>query len=417
MVKATRTIYYPEKNAAEVKGAQFMAKSKPDVIISKGLDDIIVEESTISYVDGEKGRLIYRGFDIETLAKHSNFEEVAYVVWNGDLPTKSQYEELKKQLAANRSIPGEVLSILKLLPKSTHPMDAMKAAVSALAPFDSELQDNSREANLRKSIRLTAKFPTIVSAFNRIRNGQEPIQPNHKLDHATNFLYMLSGLEPTVLAGKVMDTALVLHIEHEMNASAFACVVTASTLSDIYSAVVSGIGTLKGPLHGGANEAALKMMNEIGSPDKAEAYVLKALRERRKVPGFGHRVYKAYDPRARIFKQYVKDLSEAKESTLQYDVASKVEQVAIRELGAAKGIFPNIDFYSGIVYNLFGIPTDLFTSIFAVARVVGWAAHVMEYLEDNRLIRPRAHYVGPLERAYISIDQRQERKLAVTTLP
>ncbi len=384
-------------------------------MISKGLDDIIVEESTISYVDGERGRLLYRGFDIETLAKNSNFEEVAYIVWSGDLPTKSQYEELRKQLVADRSIPGEVLSILKLLPKTTQPMDAMKAAVSALAPFDLELQNNSREANLRKSIRLTAKLPTVVSAFHRIRNGQEPIQPNPKLDHGANFLYMLSGVEPTVLAGKVMDTTLILHVEHEMNASAFACVVTASTLSDIYSAVVSGIGTLKGPLHGGANEAALKMMNEIGSPEKAEAYVLKALKEKRKIPGFGHRVYKAYDPRARIFKQYVKDLSEAKGSTLLYEIATKVEEVMIREVGTAKGIFPNIDFYSGIVYTLFGIPADLFTPIFGVARVVGWTAHVMEYLEDNRLVRPRAHYVGPLEREYIPIDQRQERKLTVKT--
>jgi citrate synthase len=285
-------------------------------------------------------------------------------------------------------------------------MDVLKTAVAVLASFDSELNDNSPAANLRKAIRLTAKFPTIVAAFERLRTGEEPISPDPQLDHAANFLYMLSGTQPTVLAARAMDASLILHMEHEMNASTFACTVTASTLSDLYSAVISGLGTLKGPLHGGANEQALKMLQEIESPATAERFVLQALSQKRKLPGFGHRVYKAYDPRARIFKDFVKDLSDARHERRFYEIAARVETVMIRELGEAKGVFPNIDFYSGIVYQLLGIPMDLFTPIFAMARVVGWTAHVMEYLEDNRLVRPRAHYIGPLDRAYIPMELR-----------
>lgn len=391
------------------------------LIVSKGLDDIIVKDSRISFVDGARGKLIYQGFDIDVLAKFSNFEEVAYVIWYGDLPIKEQLDGLKQQLKASRTLPKEVIDVLRRLPKTTHPMDALRTGVSTLASFDPELEDNSREANLRKSIRLTAKFPTVLAAFSRIREGKEPVPPYSKLDHSANFLYMLSGREPDNLSTRVMDVALILHMEHEMNASAFACTVTISTLADIYSAIVSGIGTLRGPLHGGANEAALKVLTKIGTPAKAEEYVLTTLKEKRKMPGFGHRVYKAYDPRAKIFKDYVRELSGLKGARNLYDIAVKVEEVMSRELGEAKGIFPNIDFYSGITYHLMGIPTDLFTPIFAVSRVVGWCAHVIEYLADNRLVRPRANYIGPLDREYIPIDRRPppapKEEKAVVTVP
>ncbi len=375
-------------------------------VVNKGLDDIFVNESRISFVDGARGKLLYQGFDIDDLTKFSTFEEVAYITWYNELPTASQLEELKKQLRTNRNIPDGLISLLRTLPSDAHPMDVLRTGVSALASYDSELNDNSREANIRKSIRLTAKMPTIVAAFTRIREGYEPVAPDPELDHAANFLYMLSGNKPGDLFASVMDVALILHLEHEMNASTFACIVTASTLADIYSTVVSGIGTLQGPLHGGANEASLKTLQEIGGPEKAEEYVLRVLREKKKIPGFGHRVYKTYDPRAVILKEYVRRLGEMVRDTRLYDTAVTVEDTMVREVGKAKGVFPNLDFYSGITYHLLGIPTDIFPPIFAIARVVGWTAHILEYLEDNRLVRPRSLYVGPVDRKYVPPKQR-----------
>ena len=376
-----------------------------EVVVHKGLEGIYVKESTLSFIDGAQGRLYYQGYKIEDLAEHSTFEEVAYLLWNGRLPTKNELQELENMLAENRAIPDEVINIMKVMPKNSHPMDILKLAVAALGPFDPELDDGSHEANYRKAIRLTAKFPTIVATWHHIRNGRDPVLPRKDLSHAANFLYMMFGKEPDELSAKVMDVALILHAEHGMNASAFSCVVTASTLSDIYSAIVSGIGTLKGPLHGGANERALKMLMEIGDPSKVEEYINNKLARKERIMGFGHRVYKAYDPRARIFKGYVEKLGQMKGETKLYEIAKEVERVVIEKLGH-KGIFPNIDFYSGIVYNMLGIPTDLFTPIFAIARVVGWTAHVLEYLKENRLVRPRQYYVGELDKEYIPIDRR-----------
>ncbi len=376
--------------------------------IHKGLDGIIVATSKLSYIDGAQGKLYYYGYRIEDIAEHASFEEVAYLFWNGKLPTKSELEELKNMLKENRKLPQEVIDIMKKLPKNSHPMDVLKTAVAALTPFDPEIDDNSHEANYRKAIRLTAKFPTIVAAWHNIREGREPIDPNPNLDHAANFLYMMFGEEPDEFKARTMDVALILHAEHGMNASTFSCIVTASTLSDMYSAITSGVATLKGPLHGGANERALKMLKEIGDVSNVEKYIDEKLAKKERIMGFGHRVYKAYDPRARIFKSYVEKIAEMtgdEEARKLFEIARKVEEVMIAKLGH-KGIFPNIDFYSGIVYNALGIPSDLFTPIFAIARVVGWTAHVLEYLQENRLVRPRQLYVGELDREFIPIDKR-----------
>ncbi len=374
--------------------------------VDKGLDNVIVEETSIGYIDGKRGKLIYRGYDIEDLAPHSTFEETAYLIWNGELPRKPQLDELRERLKAERTLPIHVLNVLREIPRDTHPMDALKLGVAALAPFDPELPDNSLEANIRKATRLTAKMPTLIAAANSIREGREPTPPNNQLDHAANFLYMLTGKKPDELSAKIFDESLILHVEHGANASTFSCIVTASTLADLYSAVVSGIGTLKGPLHGGANENALNFFLEVGTPTNAEAAVMKTLSEHRRIPGFGHRVYRAYDPRARIFKDRVRELSEKMGNRQLFDIAQKVEEATARRLTQERGLFPNIDFYSGITYHLMGIPTDLFTPVFAMSRVVGWTAHVIEYLKDNRLVRPRDRYIGPLDKKYISITER-----------
>lgn len=374
--------------------------------IDKGLDNIIVEETSIGYVDGKRGKLLYRGYDIEDLTPHSTFEETAYLIWNGELPKKPQLTELTQRLKMDRALPKQIPTILSQIPQNTHPMDTLKIGVAALAPFDPELADHTPEANLRKAIRLTAKMPTLIAAANSIREGKEPLQPHNDLNQAANFLYMLTGNKPDELTAKIFDEALILHMEHGANASTFSCIVTASTLSDLYSAVVSGIGTLRGPLHGGANENALNFFFQVGSPGNAETAVNKALDDKRRIPGFGHRVYRAYDPRARIFKDRVRELSEKMGNRQLFDVAEKVEEATSKRLTKERGLFPNIDFYSGIVYHLMGIPTDLFTPVFAMSRVVGWTAHVMEYLTDNRLVRPRDRYIGPIDKKYTTIGER-----------
>ncbi len=374
--------------------------------VEKGLDSIIVEETSIGYVDGKRGKLIYQGYDIEDLTPHSTFEETAYLIWNGELPKKPQLTDLTQRLKMDRALPKHIPTILRELPPDTDPMDTLKIGVAALAPFDPELADNTPEANVRKAIRLTAKMPTLIAAVNSIREGREPIQPHNDLDHAANFLYMLTGNKPDELTAKIFDEALILHMEHGANASTFSCIVTASTLADLYSAIVSGIGTLKGPLHGGANENALNFFLQVGTPDNAEAAVNKALDSKIRIPGFGHRVYRAYDPRARIFKDRVRELSEKHGNLQLFNIAQNVEEVTTKRLTKERGLFPNIDFYSGIVYHLMGIPTDLFTPVFAMSRVVGWTAHVLEYLKDNRLIRPRDRYIGALDKKYTPIGER-----------
>ncbi len=383
-------------------GCEFAGEMK----YARGLEGVTAAITSIACIDGEEGKLIYRGIPIEQMAEYSTFEETAYLLWFGKLPTAKELEDLKEKLVKERALSDDIIDHMRKFPKDADPMDVLRTAVSLLGMTDPEVKNPNREVNIRHSIKMTAKIPTIISAYHRLRNGKDPIPPRNDLSHAANFLYMLLGEVPDPQIERIMDIALILHAEHGMNASTFAAMVTASTLSDLYSAVVSAIGTLKGPLHGGANTRVLYMLEEIGSLENVEKYVLDALKEHRKIMGFGHRVYKAYDPRARILKRYAKELSEKKGDTLWYRMGEEIERIMIREVGK-KGIFPNVDFYSGMVYHHMGIPRDLFTPIFALSRVVGWTAHILEYLEANRIFRPRAIYNGPIDVEYTPIEKRQ----------
>jgi len=297
------------------------------------------------------------------------------------------------------------VKILRSIPAHATPMDVLRTAVSFLSDFDPERDDPTRTANMRKAQRLVAKFPTIVAAHHRIREGKRPLAPNPRLGIAEDFLRMVTGKRPDPLSARIMDVALILHADHSMNASAFAAIVAASTLADLYSAIVAAIATLKGPLHGGANEAALRTMLLVGKPENAERYVLDTLANRGKIFGFGHRVYRTYDPRALILREYARQLSEKRGQEDLFRIAEILQEVTVREL-KAKQIYPNVDFYSGLVYHLLGLPMDLFTPIFAVSRVSGWTAHVIEYWDDNRLVRPLDYYVGPRDAVYVPLDQR-----------
>ena len=381
-------------------------EDKGTIEYSKGLEGVIAALSSISAIDGKEGKLIYRGIPIEMLAKYSSYEETAYLLLYGELPTKNDLEKFDSEMRELRVLPKKVEECIVRLPPNPHPMDILKVAVAHTALYDPDRLRCCREGVMRKVIRIIAQIPTIIAYYHRARTGQDIIPPNPDLGHAANFLYMLHGKVPDKEEARIFDVALILHAEHGLNASTFAAMVTASTLSDINSAIVSAIGALKGPLHGGANERVLRMLDEIGSPDKAEEYVLSALKEKRRIMGFGHRVYKTYDPRARILKEYAEYLSERYEDRKYIKIGEKIEEIMIRELGK-KGIFPNVDFYSGIVYHFLGIPRDLFTPVFAMARSVGWAAHVCEYTQNNRIFRPRAYYIGPDYVEYIPIEQRR----------
>ncbi|OGS61357.1 MAG: citrate synthase [Euryarchaeota archaeon RBG_19FT_COMBO_69_17] len=373
--------------------------------IDRGLDDIYVKETSICLVDGDRGRLVYRGFDIRDLAQHSNFEETVFILVHGRLPTREEYDMLRKGLAESRAITPDLVRLLRRMPPDAPPMDVLRTAVSYMSNFDPERDDPTRTANMRKAQRLVAKFPTIVAAHHRIREGKRPLAPNPRLGIAEDFLRMVTGKRPDPLSARIMDVALILHADHSMNASAFAAIVAASTLADLYSAIVAAIATLKGPLHGGANEAALRTMLLVGKPENAERYVLDTLANRGKIFGFGHRVYRTYDPRALILREYARQLSEKRGQEDLFRIAEILQEVTVREL-KAKQIYPNVDFYSGLVYHLLGLPMDLFTPIFAVSRVSGWTAHVIEYWDDNRLVRPLDYYVGPRDAVYVPLDQR-----------
>ncbi|HKS41103.1 MAG TPA: citrate synthase [Blastocatellia bacterium] len=367
-----------------------------------GLEGIVAGESTLSDVNGQEGRLIYAGYDIHDLAEHSTFEEVIYLLWNGLLPTRPQLDELKQQLSSESGLPTEIQQFIRSIPKDANTMDMLRTVVSALSFYDPDKADMSREANVRRSIRLTAKFPTIVTTFQRVRNGLDPVEPRQDLSLAGNFLYTLKGEEPDEIATRTMDVAFVLHADHELNASTFAARVTAATLSDMYSAIVSAIGTLKGPLHGGANEGVIKNLLEIGNVENVEPWVKNAFANKQKIMGFGHRVYRTTDPRATHLSEMSRQLGQRTGETKWYDMSKRMEEVVNRE----KGLNANVDFYSASTYYALGIPTDLFTPIFACSRISGWTAHVLEQYKNNRLIRPRAEYVGPRGLKYVPIDER-----------
>ncbi|HWN97775.1 MAG TPA: citrate synthase [Blastocatellia bacterium] len=372
-------------------------------VAKAGLEGIVAAQSSISDVNGEEGKLIYAGYDIHDLAKHASFEEVIFLVWNGKLPTASELNQLKSRLNSETRLPPEIIELIRSIPKIANPMDMLRTVVSALGLYDPDDADNSIEANVRKAVRLTAKFPIIVTTFQRVRNGQEPVQPREDLSLAGNFLYTLTGKQPDDIATRTMDVAFVLHADHELNASTFAARVTAATLSDMYSAIVSAIGTLKGPLHGGANEGVIKNLLEIGSVEAVEPWVKNAFARKQKIMGFGHRVYRTVDPRATHLAEMSRQLGERTGETKWYEMSRKMEEVVMRE----KHLNANVDFYSASTYYALGVPTDLFTPIFACSRISGWTAHVLEQFRNNRLIRPRAEYIGPRGLKYVPIEGRE----------
>ncbi|HXG64384.1 MAG TPA: citrate synthase [Blastocatellia bacterium] len=371
-------------------------------VAKAGLEGVVAAQSSISDVNGQLGRLIYCGYDIHDLAQHSTFEEVIYLLWNLKLPTRAELDELKSQLNRETGLPAEIQQLIRTIPKDANPMDMLRTVVSALALYDPDVADNSRAANVRKAVRLTAKFPTVVTTFQRVRNGLEPVEPRADLSIAGNFLYTLRGQVPDEVATRTMDVALILHADHELNASTFAARVTAATLSDMYSAIVSAIGTLKGPLHGGANEGVIKNLLEIETVENVEPWVKEALAQKKKIMGFGHRVYRTEDPRATHLREMSRQLGERTGEKKWYEMSRRMEEVMMSE----KGLNPNVDFYSASTYYAMGIPTDLFTPIFACSRISGWTAHVLEQYDNNRLIRPRAEYVGPRDLKYVPIEKR-----------
>ena len=367
-----------------------------------GLEGVVAAKSSICFIDGVAGRLVYRGYEIGDLVENSSFEEVAFLLWDERLPTREELNELRRQLGSSATLPSHVMSILRVLPPETQPMDALRTACSALAATDPDVEDNGPEANRRKAIRLTTQFPTIVTAFHRLRNQKEPIAPDPKLPIAANFLYMMTGKKPHETLARVMDAALVLHAEHGMNASTFAARVTAATLADMHAAITAAVAALKGPLHGGANQDVMNLLLECGTPDAAERKVREMLSSGQKVPGFGHRVYRTFDPRATFLRKMSRQLGEDAGNTKWYEMSERLIPI-VKEM---KSKDPNVDFFSASAYYTMGIPIDLFTPIFAIARVTGWAAHVMEQHKNNRIIRPTDDYVGPFGRKVEPIDRR-----------
>jgi citrate synthase len=358
----------------------------------KGLEGIVATTSKICYIDGDQGVLAYRGIDIHELADHSTFEETCYLLWNGKLPTRNELKQLQERLAAERTLPPVAIDFLRGTPKGAMPMDVLRTAVSMLGLYDPEEKNNDHAANVSKAIRLTSQIAMIVAAYDRLRKGKSVVKPDRLLSHAANFLLMLTGSAPSTTAERALDIALILHADHELNASTFAARVTAATLSDMHSAITSAIGALKGPLHGGANEAVFHILEEIDSrgEDPVE-HIRGMLAEKKKISGFGHRVYHTEDPRATHLRKMSEDLGRSSGETKWFEMSRKIEQF----IKAEKKLNANVDFYSASTYHDLGIDVDLFTPIFAVSRISGWSAHVIEQLDDNRLIRPRAEYVGP----------------------
>ena len=367
-----------------------------------GLEDIVATNSRICDLDGKLGKLTYFGVDIHDLARYSSFEETAYLLWHGTLPTRTQLEEVQQQLRANRVLPDGILEMMRLLPTTTLPMDVLRTMISALSAFDPDPQDKSQSANEQRAIRLTAVMPTLIASWEALRNGREPITPLSDDSHAANFLYMLTGQKPDTYAAHVLDTALILHADHELNASTFAARVTAGTLADLYGAITSAVAALSGPLHGGANEQVIRMLLRIGEVDKAEEYIEGALSRKERIMGFGHRVYRTDDPRATHLRVMSQELGKRRNDMRWYDISRTVEQCMLDR----KHLYANVDFYSASVYYMLDIPIDLDTPIFASSRIAGWTAHVLEQYANNRLIRPRAEYVGPKLTEYVPIEQR-----------
>ena len=379
--------------------------STPDTKPKAGLEDTVATTSAICYLDGDRGVLAYCGYDIHELARHATFEEVCYLLWHRRLPSRAELGDLQSQLVAARPLPEAVIRAMRMLPPGDG-MDALRTLTSVLAHHDPDASDNSPQANYRKAVRLTSQISSLVATMGRVNAGAGPIAPDPVLGHAANFLYMLTGERPGGLATRAFDVALILHADHELNASTFAARVIAATLSDLHSAIVGGIGALKGPLHGGANAEVMKMLLDIGKDapvEKAEEVVRAKLARKEKIPGFGHRVYHTEDPRATHLRQMSKELGQRSGETIWYAMSQRIEAL----VKAEKKLNPNVDFYSASTYHALGIATDLFTPIFAVSRISGWTAHVLEQYANNRLIRPRAEYIGPeYPQRYVPVEAR-----------
>jgi len=370
----------------------------------KGLEGIVATTSKICYIDGDRGVLAYRGIDIHELADHSNFEETCYLLWFGRLPPRAELQDLRQRLAGERHLDPSIIAFLRNAPRSALPMDVLRTAVSALSFYDPDDKKNDHDSNIAKAIRLTSQIAMIVAAYDRIRKGKPLVDPDRSLSHAANFLLLLNGQRPSPTAERALDIALILHADHELNASTFAARVTAATLSDMHSAITSAIGALKGPLHGGANEAAFRILETIdGKGADPVDYVKGMLAQKKKVPGFGHRVYHTEDPRATHLRKMSRELCHASGEPKWYEMSQRIENF----VKAEKKLNANVDFYSASTYHVLGIDVDLFTPVFAVSRISGWAAHVIEQLDDNRLIRPRADYQGPEYPApYVPLENR-----------
>lgn len=370
-----------------------------------GLVNTIAAETSMSFIDGEAGVLEYAGIDIDSLARNSTFEETTFLLWNGRLPNSTELGEFEASLRAEYSLPAAILDMIRAMPTDASPMHALQSLVAALSLFDAEADENTPEANIRKAIRLVAKTPALIASFDRHRKGLEFIEPDSSVPIAENFLWMLRGEKPTATMARALDVCLVLHADHGFNASAFTGLVVISTLSDLYSASSAAIGALRGPLHGGANEGVMRMLTEIGDIAKVDSFIENKLKCKDKIMGFGHRVYKAYDPRATYLKTFSKGLAEDTGNMDLYEMSCRIEEIVVDAVGE-KGILPNVDFYSATTYYSLGLDLDLFTPMFALSRMSGWTGHCIEYLADNKLIRPGAAYVGPHEVEYVPIQNR-----------
>ncbi len=372
----------------------------PELI--RGLEGVVAAETALCDLDGAGGRLAYRGYDIADLARRATFEEVAHLLWRGDLPTKAQLDAFSAELVAARPIPDGLHAAFRLLPKAADPMRALQLSAAMLGALDPDAADNSPEANVRKAMRLTSQLATAICTHHRIRLGKEPVPPAKDLGHAANFLFMLTGERPPAVNARAFDASLILYAEHEMNASTFTTRVISSTLSDMHSAIAGGIGAIKGPLHGGAGEAVMLTLKEIGRVENVDAFVEKALGAKRRLMGFGHRVYRAGDPRAAVLRGLAEEACRLSGEGMWFEMAVRLHE----RVNRAKGLIPNVDFYSAPLFYALGIPVDLFTPVIVAGRIAGWTAHLLEQYQDNRLIRPRGKYTGPPRRQFVPLERR-----------
>ncbi len=375
------------------------------LLVDKGLDGAVTNKSKVGYVDGDKGRLIYQGYPVEVLAENADYEEVAYLLIFGKLPNEAEYIEFSNNLKANRKMPEEVVKIMDIIydHEHSHPMSLLRTAVSVLGVLQKNVMDTSRENELRMGIHLIASLPTVIAALHRLRLGLKPVEPDMNLKHIENFLYMLHGKKPSALDTKLLEISMILHADHGMNASTLTAVATSASLSDLYSSIVGAIGSLKGPLHGGANEIVLKEFLKIKSVAHVKEFVAEKVAKKEKIMGFGHRIYKTYDPRAALLKKYASKLNDEVE---MFKIAEVLDKEVVAKYGS-KGIYPNVDFYSGIIYNHLGFETNFFTTIFAAARVSGWLARILEYRAENRIFRPRDVYIGEFNKQFVAREKRK----------